>query len=88
MQREQQKQEFAFLKPESPFRPYYDHRVAEISKQLLQGMGPEESKLEEVIAEVEPQVKEQENINENQQQDFLNKVFVELKEPDPEKYIT
>jgi hypothetical protein len=28
MQREQHKQEFAFLKHESPYRAYYDHHVA------------------------------------------------------------
>ena len=38
MEREQNKMEFSFLKTDSPFRPYYDHRVAEISKQMLQGI--------------------------------------------------
>ena len=61
--REQHKPEFAFLKTDSPYRPYYDHRVAEISKQLLQGLANEESKqaVEEVQEEVKPKIEERGN---------------------------
>lgn len=41
MEREQHKPEFAFLKHDSPYRPYYDHRVAEVSKKLIQGLAEE-----------------------------------------------
>lgn len=90
IQREQHKPEFAFLKPESPYRAYYDHKVAEVSKKLLQGIIDEEPQQPEPqqpqTAPPEPMVVEQEDPN-RQQARFLEQIFVELKEPDPEKYV-
>jgi splicing factor 3A subunit 1 len=85
IEREQHKPEFAFLRTESPYRAYYDHRVAEISKKMIQGLSAEEPK-EEAKSEM-PQSVKQEEAEGTAQNSFLEKIFVELREPDPEKYI-
>lgn len=94
MQRQQHKQEFAFLKPESPYRAYYDHHVAEVSKKLLQGIKEEDKQIDEPQdEEVKIQIVEAEAEakrilqDEPKQNIFLEQIFTELKEPDPPKYI-
>lgn len=36
LERQQHNAEFAFLQKDNPYRAYYDHTVAEISRKLLQ----------------------------------------------------
>lgn len=83
--REQQKPEFAFLQHENPYRPYYDHKVAEISKKIVeQVQGAIDQPVVEPKKEPEIVAVKIEELNINQQKsNFLEKIFEEIKEPDP-----
>lgn len=66
VQREQFKPEFAFLKIDSPYRPYYDHQVAKTSKKLLENLAQEEEnqqpKIEEEIVQATKQKEQAEQV--------------------------
>jgi hypothetical protein len=72
IEREQHKPEFAFLKPDSPYRAYYDYKVAEISKKMIQGLAEEPR--EEAKTDALPAVKLEEGQGQ-QQGSFLEKIF-------------